>query len=182
MARRKLEYDEIFSRRPNLEKLKKMERMPIYALLENIRSMHNVGSIFRASDGARINKLFLSGYTAVPPRREIEKTALGSTDSVPWHYNKDSYEIIRGLKGKGTQIVVLEHTSDSIQYTRADYTFPLCLVVGNEVDGVSESIVTEADLAIEISMLGLKQSLNVSVAYGIVLYHILDQLLDHKGF
>ncbi len=172
---RKLTFDEIFSQRPNLEQLKKMSRTPLYALVENIRSMHNVGSIFRSSDGVRLEKLFLSGYTARPPRKEIDKTALGSTDSVPWLYTKDPLPVIEELKQKQVQIVVVEHTSASIPYTEADYRFPVCLVMGNEVDGVSQEVIAQTDIAVDIPMHGLKQSLNVSVAYGIVLYHILDR-------
>jgi len=172
---RKLDYDEIFSQRPGLAELKNLPRMPIYALVENIRSMHNVGSIFRSSDGARLAELFLTGFTAQPPRREIDKTALGATDSVPWRFSRDPLHFVDGLKSKGVKIIAVEHTSTSIAYTEAKYDFPLCLVMGNEVDGVSEEVIKQADMAIEIPMFGLKQSLNVSVAYGIVLYHILNQ-------
>jgi len=169
---RKLSYDEIFSQRPNLEQLKDLSRPPIFSMVENIRSMHNVGSIFRSSDGIRLNELFLTGYTAKPPRKEIDKTALGATDSVPWRYSKDPLPLIAELKQQQVQIVAVEHTSASIPYTEANYNFPVCLVMGNEVDGVSEEIIKQADLAVEIPMMGLKQSLNVSVAFGIVLYHI----------
>lgn len=171
---RKLSYDEIFSRRPTLGELKKLDRFPIYAVIENIRSVHNVGSIFRSSDGARISKLYLCGYTAYPPRQDIEKTALGSTDSVPWEYVKDALSVIRLLKSQGVKIVALEHTSASITCSKADYQFPICLVVGNEVDGVSQSIIEHVDFAIDLPMYGLKQSLNVSVAYGVALYRILE--------
>ncbi|MGD9897597.1 MAG: RNA methyltransferase [Calditrichaceae bacterium] len=175
--RKKLTYDEIFSRHPHLEELKLLERLPIYALIENIRSMHNVGSIFRTSDGVRLKKLFLTGYTARPPRQEIDKTALGSTDSVPWEYHKDPLPVIENLKKQGVKIVVVEHTSDCVSYTEPVFDYPLCLIMGNEVEGVSESLIRSADYAVEIPMLGMKQSLNVSVAYGIVLYHILSKYL-----
>lgn len=173
----KLTFDEIFSRRPTLEMLKKMERVPIYALMDNIRSLHNVGSIFRSSDGARLAKLFLCGYTACPPRREIDKTALGATDSVPWSYTREALSVVRDLKNKGIEIMVVEHTNKSVNYDNINYQFPLCLVFGNEVEGVSMAVVEEADRAIELPMYGLKQSLNVAVAYGVVLYHILGQYL-----
>ena len=175
---RKLSYEEIFSRRPKLDALRQMPRHPIYALIENIRSLHNVGSIFRSSDGALLEKLFLTGYTACPPRTEIDKTALGSTDSVPWSYSCDPQPVIDQLKKDQVQIVVVEHCNRSVPYTEAEYRFPLCLVMGNEVDGVSETIVQQADIAIDLPMFGLKQSLNVSVAFGIVLYHILAAYLQ----
>jgi len=177
---RKLAFEEIYKRQPNINELRRMDRLPVFALVENIRSMHNVGSIFRTSDGARISKLFLSGYTAQPPRREIDKTALGATDSVPWEYSAEPLQIIHRLKEQKVQIVVVEHTNRSVPYTQPQYRFPLCLVLGNEVDGVSQEVVKEADLAVDLPMLGLKQSLNVSVAYGIVLYHVLYKYQKNK--
>ncbi len=179
---RKLTFDEIYQRQPRLEELQKLPRLPINVMVENIRSMYNVGSIFRTSDGARINRLYLTGFTAYPPRAEIDKTALGATDSVPWSYHKDPLTVISQFKDNNVPIVVLEHTSKSVNYFEVDYEFPLCLVVGNEVEGISSEIVAQADLAIEIPMLGIKQSLNVSVAYGIVLYHILGNYLKNHKF
>ncbi|KAA3611333.1 MAG: TrmH family RNA methyltransferase [Calditrichaeota bacterium] len=175
--RRKLEFEEIFKDRPSVDDLKNLERKPIIALIDNIRSMHNVGSIFRSSDGARIEKLLLSGFTPSPPRPEISKTALGATDSVPWAYVDDSVSKIEELKKAGYTIYVVEQTSDSTVYSDVQFKFPLCFIVGNEVDGVSDSLVQLADHAIELPMLGLKHSLNVSVAYGIVLYNILSKSL-----
>ena len=175
--RRKLEFDEIFAVRPSVEKLKNLERKPIVALIENIRSMHNVGSIFRTSDGARIEKLLLSGYTPVPPRPEISKTALGATDSVPWAYVDNSTSKINELKKAGYTIYAVEQTNDSVSYTDIEYTFPMCIIMGNEVDGVTDSLIESADHAIELPMLGLKHSLNVSVAYGIILYNVLSKCM-----
>ena len=176
---RKLTFNEIFERQPNLDELRKIERMPFYALAENIRSMHNVGSLFRTSDGVRLSKLFLSGYTARPPRKEIDKTALGATDSVPWEYVENSVDVVRNLKKQGVKIVALEHTSKSVSYFDYTYDFPVCLVLGNEVDGVSQDVLSLADAAIDIPMEGVKQSLNVSVAYGIVIYHFLDKYMKN---
>ncbi len=176
---RKLSFDEIFRRQPTLEELKQLPRTPIHVVVEDLRSMHNVGSIFRTSDGARIEHLYLTGFTAQPPRIEIDKTALGATDSVPWSYHAKATEVVQSLKKQKVPIVVLEHTSHSQNYFDVPYNFPLCLVVGNEVEGVSEEVIQMADLAIEIPMLGIKQSLNVSVAYGIVLYHILGNYLKN---
>jgi len=174
---RKLNFDEIFDKRPSLEALDKMPRTPIIALIENVRSMHNVGSIFRSSDGARIEQLILSGFTPVPPRPEISKTALGSTESVPWIYTENSVKKINELKQNGYTIYTVEQTTESQVYTDVNYKFPLCFVMGNEVDGVSEAIIARTDHAIEIPMLGVKHSLNVSVAYGIVLYYMLAKYM-----
>ena len=123
--------------------------------------------------------MFLSGYTARPPRKEIDKTALGATDSVPWEYSNDPVMVVKKLKKQGVKIVALEHTSKSISYCDYQYDFPMCLVVGNEVDGVSQEILSLSDAAVEIPMHGIKQSLNVSVAYGIVIYHIVDKYLKN---
>lgn len=177
---RKLKFDEIFSRRPSLEQLKSWPRLPIYALIENIRSMHNVGSIFRTSDAVRLCQLYLCGFTATPPRKEIDKTALGATESVPWSFSRDPVSIVDTLKKQGVSIVAVEHTTGSINYMDYVPHFPVCVVMGNEVDGVSDELIARADLAVEIPMLGIKQSLNVSVAYGIIMYHLLAHYKDNR--
>ena len=155
------------------------ERFPIYALLDNVRSLYNVGSIFRTSDGARLSKLFLCGYTPHPPRKEIDKTSLGATATVPWEYRKDAGELASKLKSEGIKICLLEHTSESIPYHYIRKTdFPLCLVVGNELTGISKEIIPHADMAVDIPMFGLKQSLNVAVAYGIALFDLVRTLQE----
>lgn len=172
---KKLTTEEIFNRQPNLDQVKRLNRTPIYAMIENIRSMYNVGSIFRSSDAINLSKLFLSGYTAKPPRKEIDKTAIGATESVPWEYIHDPIKLIDGLKDSGIEIVVVEHTDRSINYTDLQYNFPVCFIFGNEVEGVSDDIVALADRVVDLPMLGIKHSLNVSVAYGIVIYNALNQ-------
>lgn len=168
---RKLSHDEIARRRFSREELQTKDRFPIIVLLDNIRSLYNVGSIFRTADGARISKLYLCGYTPYPPRHEIEKTALGATTTVPWEYHKDPMIPLRLLRTNHVEICVLEHTDMSIPYTAMrTHGFPVCLVVGNEITGVSKEIVSFADRAIEIPMYGMKQSLNAAVALGIALF------------
>lgn len=171
---RKLRYHEIFAARPTLAELKRLERYPLYCLIENVRSLYNVGSIFRTSDAIRLEKLYLTGYTGHPPRKEIEKTALGAIDSVPWRYCKDPLQAVKEIKKQRIPLVALEHTTSSVNFYAFEYGFPFCLMLGNEVDGLSQEILVHADAAIEIPMYGLKQSLNVSVAYGIVMYHALS--------
>ena len=171
---RKLTYQEIFAKRPSLSEISKMPRLPLYCLAENIRSLYNVGSIFRTSDAVMLSHLYLTGFTGFPPRKEIDKTALGAVDSVPWSHHPDSTEAVRQLKQKDIRIIALEHTSRSVLYMDHEFEFPFCLVIGNEVDGISEALLRESDEAIEIPMLGLKQSLNVSVAYGVVMFHALN--------
>jgi tRNA G18 (ribose-2'-O)-methylase SpoU len=170
---RKLTHDEIASRRLSKGNIHETPRIPIIGMLDNIRSMYNVGSIFRTSDGAFIRELYLTGYTPRPPRREISKTALGATDTVPWSYFADPLEAIAAARSSGARICVLEHTTKSVPYHTLDKSdFPLCLVVGNELTGISPAIVAAADLAIEIPMFGTKQSLNAAVAYGIAVFDL----------
>jgi len=175
---RKLTYQEIFSRRPTLVQMGKVARNPIYALLENVRSLYNVGSVFRTSDAILLNKLYLTGYTGTPPRKEIDKTALGAVDTVQWVHIRNAMEVVKELKNENIHIVALEHTSSSIPYFEFEFKFPFCLLLGNEVDGLSEALIAAAGAAIDIPMYGLKQSLNVSVAYGVVMYHALGQYLN----
>lgn len=170
---RKLTYQEIFSERPTLAEMETIDRMPFFCLVENVRSLYNVGSIFRTSDAVLLKSLYLTGYTGYPPRKEIDKTALGAVDSVNWQRFEDPLDAVAELKKQNVPLIALEHTSDSVSYTEFQFPIPFCLILGNEVDGISESLIKETNAAIEIPMLGLKQSLNVSVAYGVVMYHAL---------
>jgi tRNA G18 (ribose-2'-O)-methylase SpoU len=171
---RKLTHHEITTRRVPRQDIGAVVRTPIIGLLDNIRSLYNVGSIFRTSDGARAEALFLAGYTPRPPRKEIEKTALGATQTVPWQYFTDPLEAALEARRRGARICILEHTTGSTPYYSVrKEDFPLCLVVGNELTGVSGALVGQADMAIEIPMIGVKQSLNAAVAYGIALFELL---------
>ncbi len=177
----KLSNDEIKGKRPGIAELLEYERFPVTVIAENVRSLYNVGSMFRTSDGALVEKLWLCGYTGYPPRKEIDKTALGSVATVPWEHSEDTLTVIKNLKSEGCSIVALEHTDLSVDYLEAEYKFPVCLMVGNEVDGLSEEAVALADAAVEIPMYGIKQSLNVSVAYGILVYHLIDEFRRKKS-
>ncbi len=170
---KKLTHEEILRLR---EQNQSARRNPISLLLNDIRSLHNVGAIFRIADGIRAEKIYLCGITGKPPSRMITKTALGAEMSVPWEYRADAFEIANHLKENGTQLIVLEHTNSSISYAEAKPKAPVCLVIGNEVTGVDESLVSIADLAVEIPMLGEKNSLNASVAAGILAYRIAESL------
>ncbi len=170
---KKLTHDEISKNRSTLETLHKVKKLPVYVVLNSIRSNYNVGSIFRTSDGAMIEKLYLCGYTPYPPRKEILKTALGSTESVEWEYVKDPNEVILKLKDEGIKICALEMTDKSIPYYEIKKKdFPLCVVVGNEITGVSQELIDLCDFSIEIPQYGIKQSLNVAVAYGIAVFEL----------
>ena len=170
---KKLTHDQISKNRSTLETLHKVKRLPVYIILNSIRSNYNVGSIFRTSDGAMIEKLYLCGYTPHPPKKEIMKTALGATESVNWEYIEDPKEVIHFLKKKGIKIAALELTDNSIPHynLKAD-TFPLALIIGNEISGVTQELLDLCDFSIEIPQYGIKQSLNVAVAYGITVFEL----------
>ena len=178
---RKLTHDEIKSQRKSLLNMGEFQRNPVYVLCDSIRSIYNIGAIFRTSDGAFIEKIFLTGYSPYPPRKEIDKVALGATLSVPWEYHKNPLDVISALKEKGIKICVLELTDNpKLIWDVSKTDFPLCLVLGNEISGVSKEIIDIADFSVELPMLGIKQSLNVSVAYGIAVYELI-RILNYKG-
>jgi len=146
---------------------------PIVLMLHNIRSMWNVGSMFRTADAAGIEKIILSGYTATPPRKEIEKTALGAQETVIWEYHADPFEALSGMKKDGIKILGLEITEGSLPYTAVNPSlFPICLVVGNEVEGLENEVLSLCDGVLEIPQYGTKHSLNVAVAAGIAIFEM----------
>jgi len=147
-------------------------RKEVYVLAHNIRSLHNVGSVFRTCDGAGVSKLYLTGFSGVPPRKEITKTALGADDSVAWEFHKDPMSVIRMLKKDGVQIVSLEKNKKSTDIRKFKPKYPVCMIVGNEIDGVEEPLLKLSDHILHIPMHGKKKSLNVSVAFGIGIYSI----------
>jgi tRNA G18 (ribose-2'-O)-methylase SpoU len=173
----KLTHEQVGKKRIMLDEAKKIKRNPIYVLCDNIRSIYNVGSIFRTSDAALIEKLYLTGYTPYPPRAEIEKVALGATESVPWEYFKNPADVIAKLKAGGVKIACLEITSKSRLYyeiSRSD--FPVCLILGNELTGVSNELIKQSDFSLEIPQYGYKHSMNVAVAYGIAVFEMVRML------
>lgn len=144
-----------------------------YVLAVNIRSSHNVGSIFRTADGAGATKLYLGGYTPMPPNLKIAKTALGAEKSVSWEKVKQPGRFIEKMKREGWQIVLLENKiKGAINYRRFKPRFPLLLVIGNEIGGLPRVILKKADKIVSIPMRGKKESLNVSVAFGVMAYKI----------
>ena len=169
---RKLTHQELIERQENSASGKR----PFVAVLNNIRSLYNVGSIFRTADGAGFEKLYLCGVTGIPPDSKISKTALGAEKSVPWEYFRDALDCLRQLKAQGYQIILLEQTVESIPYQELIPQAPAALVLGNEITGVSEELLRLSDTAVEIDMAGLKNSLNVTVAFGVVAYHMKNQL------
>lgn len=168
---RKLKHEEINRRSP--QELSEAEKHPVAVVLDNVRSLYNVGSIFRTSDAARIEKLYLTGITGTPNHRGLHKTALGSQDTVDWEQMQDAAVIVQNLKSSGYTIAALEITDEPMlpsDVTLAHY--PLCLIVGNEISGVQDELISMADFALELPQWGAKQSMNVSVAYGVAIYDL----------
>ena len=160
--------------RISVDEFKAAEKLSVCIVLDNVRSLHNVGSAFRTADAFRIEKIYLTGITGTPPHREIHKTALGATESVPWEYVEQPAQIVKKLKDEGYKIIVVEQTTASIplQKFEPNQDQKYCLVFGNEVNGVSEPAIEFADMALEIPQEGTKHSLNISVCLGIVVWEI----------
>ena len=170
---KKLSHEEISRNRSTLETINQVKKLPVTVILNSIRSSYNVGSIFRTSDGAMIEKLILCGYTPTPEKKEVLKTALGSQESVNWEYIKEAKEVIVNLKKQGIKICALELTESSeLYYTTKEEDFPMALIVGNEITGVAQELLDLCDCSIEIPQYGIKQSLNVAVAYGIAVFNL----------
>lgn len=164
--------------RVTLEEYKKQEKIPVVLVLDNIRSMHNVGSAFRTSDAFNVERLYLCGITGTPPNKEISKTALGATESVDWTYKESVSELAKELKSAGYAILLVEQTDNSVMLQNFDFSQyeKIALFVGNEVFGISDELLPLSDAAIEIPQFGTKHSLNVAVATGIVLWEAVKQL------
>ena len=173
---RKLSMEEL--NRTDIDSFKEQKKTPVVVVLDNIRSMHNVGSTFRTADGFAIEKIVLCGITGTPPHREIEKTALGATQSVEWVYHHDTKNAIQDLKQEQYTILAVEQTTGSmlLQEIEVQPDKKYALVFGNEVHGVSDEVMELVDGAIEIPQFGTKHSLNVSVAIGIVLWQFVQKL------
>lgn len=166
---KKLTHAELLQRQ---DSLKGSPKRPFCAVLDDIRSAENVGSIFRTADAVGLEKLWLCGITCSPPNPLLRKTALDAEDHVAWEYRRDIVALVRELKTAGYQIVLLEQTDQSCPVQRFQPQTPVCLIVGHEVTGVREEIVALADAAVEIDMNGIKNSLNVAVAFGVAVYFI----------
>jgi 23S rRNA (guanosine2251-2'-O)-methyltransferase len=158
--------------RPDLASHKDIPKLPVVVVLDNVRSALNVGSFFRTSDAFGISALYLCGITAIPPHKEIQKTAIGATESVDWHYYDKTTEAIQHLIQKGYHIIGVEHTdqSKSLVNLELSMTKSYALVFGNEVDGISEEVIGHLNEAVEIEQYGTKHSLNVAVCGGIVIH------------
>lgn len=154
----------------------------VYVVLDNVRSAQNVGSFFRTCDSLNVEKIYLCGITSVPPNKEIFKTALGATESVKWDYFENTVQCIEHLKSKDYVIICVEQTENSLMLNNYELELDknICLVFGNEIEGVSPEVINLSDECIEIPQLGTKHSLNVSVAGGIVIWDLLSKKLNNK--
>ena len=143
-----------------------------YVICDNIRSLYNVGSIFRTCDALGVTKIYLCGITGKPGQKGIDKVALGAEKVVPWEHHWHAWRVVDSLKKKSVKIVALEQTEKSVDIKKFHPKFPLALIIGNEVSGVSPSLLKRADIVVEIPMKGVKESINVAVAFGIAAYQI----------
>jgi 23S rRNA (guanosine2251-2'-O)-methyltransferase len=169
--------------RISIDEFKEADKIPVCILLDNIRSLHNVGSVFRTADAFRIEKILLTGITGTPPHREIEKTALGATSSVEWNHVENPAAAVSELKKSGYKIIIIEQTSESVPLQKLNLKTKekYCLVFGNEVNGVSEEVIEHADVAVEIPQTGTKHSLNISVCAGIVAWEVFKKIKLEAG-
>lgn len=178
---RKLSMEEL--NRKSVEEFKESEKMPVIAVLENVRSAYNVGSVFRTADAFLMEAIYLCGYTAFPPHKEIKKTALGAEDTVHWKHFKKIGDALADLRSQGYKIYAVEQAENSLML--GSVTFPagekIAVVFGNEVTGVEQNTIETCDGCIEIPQLGMKHSLNISVAAGIVLWELVKVNLPAGG-
>ena len=173
---RKIENSELD--RKSIEEFKQAEKTPIIIILDDIRSLHNIGSVFRSSDAFLIEKIYLCGITAIPPNKEIHKTALGATETVNWEYQEDVLAVIKNLKKEKVSVFAIEQVEKStfLQDFNVEKDKKYALVFGNEVYGVSQKAIEICDGTIEIPQLGTKHSLNISVSTGIVVWDLFQKM------
>lgn len=173
---RKLKNNEL--NRLSVDEFKKSNKTPIVVILDNIRSLNNVGSVFRTSDAFLIEKIYLCGITATPPNKDIHKTALGATESVNWEYYKNTSDIVAQLKKDNYKIISIEQTEQAIMLNdfAIEHNVKYAIIFGNEVKGVQQEIVNLSDYCIEIPQFGTKHSLNISVSAGIVIWELFKKI------
>jgi 23S rRNA (guanosine2251-2'-O)-methyltransferase len=178
LSMRKLGMDELC--RKSVNEFRRSEKMPVVVVLDNIRSMHNVGSVFRTADAFLIRGIYLCGYTPQPPHRDIHKTALGATETVEWCHFADTADAIRSLKQDGYAVIAIEQTEGSMRLAEMAkvVTGAVAVVFGNEVNGVEEKALALCDGSVEIPQWGMKHSLNVSIAAGIVLWELVRERMN----
>jgi 23S rRNA (guanosine2251-2'-O)-methyltransferase len=175
---RKLSMDEL--NRKSVDEFKRSEKIPVIVVMDNIRSMHNVGSVFRTADAFLLEAIYLCGYTAQPPHRDINKTALGATETVTWKHFATTVEAVKELQADGYKVYAIEQVESSISLENFSIAADekTAVVFGNEVEGVQQEVIGICEGCIEIPQLGMKHSLNISVAAGIVLWEIVRNKIN----
>ena len=176
MQNRKLKNSELV--RKTVTEFKEAQKTPIIVVLDNVRSLNNIGSVFRTSDAFLIEKVYLCGITATPPHKDIQKTALGATETVAWEYAESTEEVVKKLQSNGVQVLAIEQAEDAVflnDFTPKTNT-TYAVVLGNEVKGVQQSVVSLSDQVIEIPQIGTKHSLNISVTTGVVVWDLFQKL------
>ncbi|EIW93297.1 RNA methyltransferase, TrmH family [Capnocytophaga sp. oral taxon 412 str. F0487] len=167
--------------RLDIEQFKKAEKAPLIVILDNVRSLNNIGSVFRTCDAFLIEKIYLCGITATPPNKEIHKTALGATDSVAWEYEENTLSAVEKLKEQGAYIISIEQAENSTMLNdfQPNGKQKYAIIFGNEVKGVEQEVVSASDEVIEIPQYGTKHSLNISVSAGIAIWELAMKLKKH---
>lgn len=177
LSYRKLKITEM--NRISVQQFHEIEKIPLVVVLDHVRSLYNVGSVFRTSDAFRVNEVVLCGITATPPHTEIHKTALGAEESVSWRYFKDTMEAAQSLRSEGYTLLAIEQCEGSMMLNdfQPDKTKKYAVILGNEVKGVQQSVIDSCDGCLEIPQFGTKHSMNVSVTAGIIIWHFAQRLL-----
>ena len=166
--------------RLSIDAFKEAKKTPIIIILDNIRSLNNIGSVFRTSDAFLVEKIYLCGITATPPHKDIHKTALGSTDTVAWEYVENTLDLVEKLKAKDVKIIAIEQAENATMLNdfKVEPNTKYALVFGNEVKGVAQKVVDASDVVIEIPQFGTKHSLNISVSCGVVVWDMFSKLSE----
>ncbi|MBO6607889.1 RNA methyltransferase [Psychroserpens sp.] len=164
--------------RLNVDEFKSAEKTPLIVILDNIRSLNNIGSVFRTSDAFLIKKIYLCGITATPPHNDIRKTALGSTESVSWEYIENTIDLVKNLQSEGIKVISIEQAEKAImlQNFQPEQGTTYAIIFGNEVKGVAQDVVDASDHVIEIPQFGTKHSLNISVSCGVVVWDLFSKM------
>lgn len=180
MENRKLKNSELD--RKTVEEFRTSKKTPIIIVLDNIRSLNNIGSVFRTADAFLIEKIYLCGITAQPPHKDITKTALGATDTVDWEYREHTLDVIKDLQSEGVQVLAIEQAEQAVMlnHVTLDKNQRYAVVFGNEVKGVKQEVVSIADSVVEIPQLGTKHSLNISVSVGVVIWDLFVKTSFYK--
>jgi 23S rRNA (guanosine2251-2'-O)-methyltransferase len=173
----KLNARELRTTKPTPEQFKKIKKNPIYIVLDNVLDTYNIGAIFRLADAVAAEKVIICGESETPPHTRIKKASINTTEWVSWEYKESAIKAVKDLRKEvpGIQIVSIELDNRAVDYDVAEYKYPIALVVGHESDGVSEEVLKESDMIVELPMHGVNISLNVMVSLGIVLYEVIER-------